>query len=196
MLSTAPEEASAADPVSAILDELGVAVLVSSLEGRVISVLGAVTSRFGYLPQDLVGEELRTLVSPESTKLFDEKLRGQTFRPATYLITVRTKTGSPVRVHVTTALLRDRGRTMGLAAILHPALEPEPPRAHPSWPMLTPGQHEILVLLSEGLGTDEIARRLTLQRETVRNHIRALLRVLGSHSRLEAVVKARRSGLI
>jgi PAS domain S-box-containing protein len=192
----APEEGPTADPVSAILDDLGVVVLVSSLEGRLISVCGAVTSRFGYLPKELVGKELRTLVSPESTKLFDEKLRQQLFQPVTYLITVLTKTGSRIRVHVTTALLRDRGRPIGLAAILHPALEPEPPKVHPSWLTLTPRQHEILVLLSHGLSTDEIARRLTVQRDTVRNHIRALLRTLGSHSRLEAVVKARRAGLI
>jgi DNA-binding NarL/FixJ family response regulator len=38
--------------------------------------------------------------------------------------------------------------------------------------------------------------RVYLATETVRNHIRHLLKELGAHSRLEAVVVARRQGLI
>ena len=37
---------------------------------------------------------------------------------------------------------------------------------------------------------------LTLGPETVRNHIRHLLRALNAHSRLEAVATARAAGLI
>ena len=36
-----------------------------------------------------------------------------------------------------------------------------------------------------------IAARLGLAEDTVRNHIRAILMALGSHSQLEAVAKAR-----
>jgi hypothetical protein len=39
--------------------------------------------------------------------------------------------------------------------------------------------------------TDQIAKELQLSLETVRNHIRGILRALGVHSRLEAVVVAR-----
>jgi DNA-binding NarL/FixJ family response regulator len=42
----------------------------------------------------------------------------------------------------------------------------------------------------------EIARELHLSVETVRNHIRHLLRALGAHSRLEAVAIARRDHLV
>lgn len=63
-------------------------------------------------------------------------------------------------------------------------------------PRLTPRQAEVLRLLADGLGTDAIARRLTVSRATARNHVRAVLEKLDAHSRLEAVSRARRLGLL
>jgi DNA-binding CsgD family transcriptional regulator len=63
-------------------------------------------------------------------------------------------------------------------------------------PTLTARQKEVLQLLAGGASTTQIQETLQLSRETVRNHIRHLLRALGAHSRLEAVAFARRSGLI
>ena len=60
---------------------------------------------------------------------------------------------------------------------------------------LTPRQEQVLRLLGEGASTDEIAAALHLSRETVRNHVRHVLRALGAHSRLEAVAAAHRLGL-
>jgi DNA-binding CsgD family transcriptional regulator len=42
----------------------------------------------------------------------------------------------------------------------------------------------------------QIADALGISRETVRNHVRGILRTLGVHSRLEAVVEAHRRGLL
>ncbi|TML83253.1 MAG: helix-turn-helix transcriptional regulator [Actinobacteria bacterium] len=61
---------------------------------------------------------------------------------------------------------------------------------------LTPRQNETLHLLAAGLTTEQIAERLGVSRETARNYIRRLLRALGVHSRLEAVVRGREDGLI
>jgi len=61
---------------------------------------------------------------------------------------------------------------------------------------LTPRQAEVLRLLGEGLSTEAIADRLGIAVETARNHIRAVLRGLGVHSRLEAVVAGRERGLL
>lgn len=61
---------------------------------------------------------------------------------------------------------------------------------------LTPRQLEILRLLSAGESTDQIATQLFISRETVRNHIRHILRALRVHSRLAAVAKARTQGLV
>ncbi|HKT43405.1 MAG TPA: LuxR C-terminal-related transcriptional regulator [Gaiellaceae bacterium] len=61
---------------------------------------------------------------------------------------------------------------------------------------LTPRQLEILRMLSAGDSTDQIANELCISRETVRNHVRHILRALHVHSRLAAVAKARTQGLV
>lgn len=73
-------------------------------------------------------------------------------------------------------------------------IEETPPR--PAHPHLTPRQAEVLRLLEHGRSTHEIARELHLSIETVRNHIRHILRALGVHSRLEAVALAHREHLL
>ena len=61
---------------------------------------------------------------------------------------------------------------------------------------LTPRQLDVLRLLAEGRSTDEIASELGLNRTTVRNYIAGVLAVLDAHSRLQAVIVARKLGLI
>jgi len=61
---------------------------------------------------------------------------------------------------------------------------------------LTPRQAEVLLLLSEGASTDQIASKLFVTPVTVRNHIGHILAQLDVHSRLAAVAKARTLGLI
>jgi DNA-binding NarL/FixJ family response regulator len=63
-------------------------------------------------------------------------------------------------------------------------------------PSLTPRQTEVLRLLERGHSTDQIAAELYLSTETVRNHIRGVLRALGAHSRLEAVAVAHERHLV
>jgi DNA-binding CsgD family transcriptional regulator len=62
--------------------------------------------------------------------------------------------------------------------------------------LLTPRQLDVLELLTAGKSTVEIASRLGLRPTTVRNHVANLLAVLGVHSRLQAVVAARKAGLV
>ena len=66
----------------------------------------------------------------------------------------------------------------------------ENPPAPPPHPHLTPRQIEVLRLLEHGYSTDQMAAELHLSVETVRNHVRGILRTLGVHSRLEAVALA------
>jgi DNA-binding NarL/FixJ family response regulator len=51
-------------------------------------------------------------------------------------------------------------------------------------------------MLADGVPAKVIATRLGLAEATVRNHIRAILVALGTHSQLEAIAKARRLQLI
>jgi DNA-binding NarL/FixJ family response regulator len=52
---------------------------------------------------------------------------------------------------------------------------------------LSPRELEVLLLLDEHLGTDEIAKRLFISEHTVRSHVKHLLHKLGVSSRREAL---------
>jgi PAS domain S-box-containing protein len=81
-------------------------------------------------------------------------------------------------------------------------LVPLPP--NPAEPEAADGRHqpltvretEILRLLADGIGTEEIADSLFISVTTVRNHVQNILRKLGAHSKLEAVSFALRHRLI
>jgi DNA-binding NarL/FixJ family response regulator len=57
---------------------------------------------------------------------------------------------------------------------------------------LTPRQMEVLRLIAEGLGNDQIADRLGLSPYTVKNHVHNILECLGVSDRTEAVAYAYR----
>jgi DNA-binding NarL/FixJ family response regulator len=60
--------------------------------------------------------------------------------------------------------------------------------------LLSARELEVLLLLDEHLGTDEIAKRLFISEHTVRSHVKSLLHKLGVSSRreaLEALAQAR-----
>jgi two-component system, NarL family, nitrate/nitrite response regulator NarL len=95
-----------------------------------------------------------------------------------------------------------RGATVGEAAIsrqlgmrlieeLYHQSEPNP-RVRPAGGELTGREWEVLDLLIDGAGTTEIADSLGLAVETVRSHIKHVLRKLGVRTRSEAVDIARR----
>lgn len=60
---------------------------------------------------------------------------------------------------------------------------------------LTPREHEILCLLAEGQSNKLIARNLGISDGTVKLHVKAILRKLNIHSRVEAAVIAVEQGL-
>jgi DNA-binding NarL/FixJ family response regulator len=63
-------------------------------------------------------------------------------------------------------------------------------------PVLTNRQTELLMLLAEGHGNKEMRHRLNIAERTVRAHLTELFHVLGAHSRMQAVLRARELGLI
>jgi DNA-binding NarL/FixJ family response regulator len=63
-------------------------------------------------------------------------------------------------------------------------------------PELTGRELEILGLVGEGRTSKEIAEKLYISENTVRNHVRNILDKLGMRSRFEAVNWAYREGLI
>jgi PAS domain S-box-containing protein len=150
---------------------------------------------------ELVGEargrHFSSVIAPESINQvrveFAKQLLGAD-RTSSREVVWRGRDGTLVPVEVQTVSLEDGRRVVGIFGIANVAAKR--PTPVPADRTLTPRQHEVLVQLAHGASTDQIAASLGVARETVRNHVRDLLRSLGVHSRLEAVVEARRQGLI
>lgn len=77
-----------------------------------------------------------------------------------------------------------------------PAEAPTSNDARSLFAELTAREREVLALLAEGLSTGDIAQRLVISPNTVRNHIQQILQKLYVHSRVEAVAIAIRHGFI
>ncbi|MGH8885089.1 MAG: response regulator [Egibacteraceae bacterium] len=63
------------------------------------------------------------------------------------------------------------------------------------FPQLTPRELEILGLLAQGCGNQDIARRLYVSAKTVRNHVANILAKLEVPDRAQAITTAREAGL-
>ena len=142
---------------------------------------------------DVRGQHFTTIVGPEdrtrARELFARKVLGTTAATETTGVLVSTD-GTRLMLDVSAVPLTDGERVVGVFGLLSGAADDElsAPPAH-----LTPRQAEVLHLLEQGRSTKQIAQELHLSTETVKNHVRNLLRALGVNSRLEAVAAVRRS---
>lgn len=145
---------------------------------------------------DVRGRQFTSVVAPEDTRRarehFARKIAG-TARVTDAQVALVDSDGGRVNVDVSSVPLMQGHRLVGVfGQISDVQEEPE----HPLPPHLTPRQSEVLRLLQRGHSTERIAQELHLSTETVRNHVRHLLRALGVHSRLEAVAVGRRAHLV
>ena len=129
------------------------------------------------------------------------------------------KTGSGKTKHVTCTLFAIPNTRPSLSTIVHVFREVEKkasplveqlaadaaPPVPPRFPItgtetvsvtLTSREKEILRCLAEGLATPDIARRLSISRVTVRNHVQNVLQKLDVHNKLAAVAFAHQHGLV
>jgi PAS domain S-box-containing protein len=144
---------------------------------------------------DVRGRQFTSVVAPEDRRyvrdLFAQKVLGTASVTDAEGILID-QHGDRVAVDISSVPLMRGGHVIGVfGQVLHEEAQPAP--AHPA---LTPRQAEVLRLLEHGRSTRQIAQQLHLSPETVRNHVRAVLRALGVHSRLEAVAIARRDHLL
>jgi PAS domain S-box-containing protein len=145
---------------------------------------------------DVRGRQFTSVVAPEETRRareeFARKLLGNAKGTDAEVILVDVD-GDRVSVEISSVALVDGHNVVGVFGQIADVHEEPPQQPHHE---LTPRQSEVLRLLQRGYSTDQIAAELNLSPETVRNHVRHLLRALGVHSRLEAVAVARREHLL
>jgi len=139
---------------------------------------------------DVRGRHFTSIVGPEdqarARELFARKVLGTTAATETTGVFV-SNDGTRVALEVSAVPLMGGERVVGVFGLLTgPLEEASTPPAH-----LTPRQAEVLRLLEQGRSTKQIAQELHLSTETVKNHVRLLMRALGVHTRLEAVAAAR-----
>jgi len=177
------------------LDRLPLPVFAIASNGRIRWLNMAAEEIAG----DIKGRSFTEVVAPESKATvrdaFASKVLGS--RDVTdYEAVLIAKDGTRVNVEICSVAVDGDA---GIAGVFGAVAVKE--RAAPAKPQqrerkLTPRQAEVLGYLARGYKTDDIADAMGVTKETVRNHVRGLLRTLGVHSRLEAVTTAHMRGLV
>lgn len=186
----APVPAEFAPYLPPALADVNVPAYVLDDEGRVRWLNEAARAIVG----DVVGRPLTEIVDldPAAARaIFKRRLAGLDERD--HSVSLVAPGGERTRVEVSSVPLATGHRVVGMFGLAVP-LDRKRARA-PETP-LTPRQQEVLELLADGASTTAIAQKLFLSEQTVRNHVREILRRLGARSRLAAVAAARRDGLV
>ena len=97
--------------------------------------------------------------------------------------------GSPISPVIARQLLT-RFAAPGPAAPAKDEVEEDVPQA------LSPQEHKVLLMISKGNTHEEIAQVMSVSRQTVLTYVKRTYRKLQVHSKVEAIVKAQRAGLI
>jgi PAS domain S-box-containing protein len=162
-------------------------------DGRFVWLNSAAIALVG----DVRGKLYPSVVDPAYLSLAREQFTRKLFgkRVTDYKIVLLTQDGSGAPIEISSVRVDGphgvAQGAFGLAKVEDIRRQP-PARNH----NLTARQAEVLRHLAAGCSTAQIAHHMGISIETVRNHIRHLLRALGVHSRLEAVAVARRDGLL
>ncbi len=176
--------------LTATIERVGIPAAIVDRNGTVTWADDAARELFGAVE----GRPFESIVAPEfqdtARRERERKLRGATVTD--YQVDVLTLDGKRRRAEISSVAIPGGDfchAIFGVAVIgaVRPAV---------SDVRLTPRQQEVLQLLAQGASTQDIASKLHLSVETVRNHVRHVLHALGAHSRLEAVVRAHAEGLV
>jgi PAS domain S-box-containing protein len=190
MASTAGGLAVGGDVEQALAD-VPVPSYVLDTDGRVRWINSAAERLLG----DVRGRHFTSVVAledrPRAQELFASKVLGTTAATETSGVFVSTD-GTRLSLEVSAVPLIGGDRVVGVFGLLTGPLDDpvSTPPAH-----LTPRQAEVLRHLEQGRSTKQIAQELHVSTETVRNHVRHLMRALGVNTRLEAVAVARYRGV-
>ena len=173
------------------LEKVKVPSFIAASDGTLTWGNQAAKQMFG----DLTGRPFTTVVAPEDVPLVERqlkrKLRGASVTD--YEVDVFTADGRRRRAEISSVPIENGDDCHAVFGVVLPG---KPRDRAVRMRELTARQSQVLQLLAEGASTEQIAAMLHVSKETVRNHIRHILRALGAHSRLEAVAKAHRQGLL
>lgn len=171
------------------LERVRVPSAIADHRGTITWLNAAARAAFG----DLQGRPFITVVAPEHVATVEREQQ-------------RVLDGEPVTDYEVDVLTVDGRRRAQISSVpieggdachaVFGVAVTRPTRRAAASAHLTPRQSDVLRLLSQGASTDDIAGALHLSKETVRNHVRHILRALSAHSRLEAVALAHRQGLL
>ena len=153
------------------------------LGGRVLDAMNQVAARLGV--ELAVRSEVERRVAELITK---------TTREAPAVPGWEELCEARAELHLIAEEIPDPALRQRLQAICH-RLTPSGDRS-PSANPLSPRELEVLALIAEGCGNAETGRRLGLGPETVKSYLSNAMRKLGTHSRTETVVVARRAGFL
>jgi PAS domain S-box-containing protein len=146
---------------------------------------------------DMRGKRISQIVEPEYTtkarQEFAAKILG-TVQATEGTVAVRTADGRRVEVDISSTQLLQQGSIVGVFGLADPTGEPA--RVQTNSVHLTPRQLDVLRYVASGHSTENIAKKLGISTETVRNHVRGLMGRLGVHTRLEAVIRGHELGIV
>jgi len=197
--SARASEAGSADDLSGIPGDLHGALEDVNVPAYAVDRFGIIrwiNAAAKKLVGDVRGKQQSSVVVPEQAReakeSFLRKMMG-TEKSTEGTVVVVGPGGERVQVEISSTPLHEGHRIVGVFGIVHHRAKSAPPLPHPH---LTPRQNQVLHLLSHGHSTAQIAAELHLSVDTVRNHIRRMLRALGAHSRIEALAVAHREGIL
>ena len=180
-----------------LVDSLVVPASLHDVQGRFVHLNAAAERASGLVASELLGRHVTDLVSPEMRAKVAAHFRNAIERgePTDFETRFVDATGCLRGVRAQHLPLRSGDEIVGVLILAFDVLE-LPAEPFPAEPRLTARQREILDLIASGLSTSEIATKLIISTETVRNHVRGVLRELHAHTRLEGIAAARRIGLL
>ena len=188
MISESPD---ASATLEAMLGALPVPAYTNDLRGMITWQNAAARAVGG----ELRGTHYSKAVPPEELQRARETWAAVTLSGETRRRTgsFRAANGELVKLEVIVAPIRVDGNIVGVFGIAIPSDDLPRPAAKEQ---LSPRQLDVLRLLVQAKSTRQIAADLHLAPETVRNHVRSLLKALGARSRLEATLVALRDGVV
>jgi PAS domain S-box-containing protein len=180
-----------------LIDRLGVPASLHDVDGSFIHMNATAERSAGFTMADMRGLRFTDPLPPEARSSveahFNRALAGE---PTDFETVFVDGDGTQRAVRAQHLPLLEDGDVVGVLILAWDVRQPTRALPLDPPPALTPRQREILELIASGRSTAEIAQDLTLSTETVRNHLRSLLRELDAHTRVEAIAKAQRLGLL